>query len=95
MKDLTNKKILFIICGGVSAYKSLETIRLFKKNNAEMDMGTFKYVKQGVRSGSEDKAGMIFDDGFKKQYIENYMEESVVHQNVFDEEQIKINTCRL
>ena len=36
MKDLTNRKILFIICGGVSAYKSLETIRLFKKNNAEI-----------------------------------------------------------
>ena len=36
MKDLTNKKILFIICGGISAYKSLETIRLFKKNNAEI-----------------------------------------------------------
>ena len=36
MKDLINKKILFIICGGVSAYKCLETIRLFKKNNAEI-----------------------------------------------------------
>ncbi len=36
MKDLTNKKILFIICGGVAAYKSLEVIRLFKKNNAEI-----------------------------------------------------------
>ena len=36
MKDLSNKKILFIICGGISAYKSLETIRLFKKNNAEV-----------------------------------------------------------
>ena len=36
MKDLTNKKILFIICGGISAYKSLETIRLLKKDNAEV-----------------------------------------------------------
>ena len=36
MKNLLNKKILFIICGGISAYKSLETIRLFKKNNAEV-----------------------------------------------------------
>ena len=36
MKDLTNKKILFIICGGVAAYKSLEVIRLFKKSNAEI-----------------------------------------------------------
>ena len=36
MKNLNNKKILFIVCGGVSAYKSLETIRLFKKDNAEI-----------------------------------------------------------
>ncbi len=36
MGNLSNKKILFIICGGVSAYKSLETIRIFKKNNAEI-----------------------------------------------------------
>jgi phosphopantothenoylcysteine decarboxylase/phosphopantothenate--cysteine ligase len=36
MKNLLNKKILFIICGGISAYKSLETIRLFKKNGAEI-----------------------------------------------------------
>jgi phosphopantothenoylcysteine decarboxylase/phosphopantothenate--cysteine ligase len=32
MKNLLNKKILFIICGGISAYKSLETIRLLKKS---------------------------------------------------------------
>ena len=36
MKNLLNKKILFIICGGISAYKSLETIRLFKKKGAEI-----------------------------------------------------------
>ncbi|MBT7423794.1 MAG: bifunctional phosphopantothenoylcysteine decarboxylase/phosphopantothenate--cysteine ligase CoaBC, partial [Candidatus Marinimicrobia bacterium] len=36
MKNLLNKKILFIICGGISAYKSLEIIRLFKKKGAEI-----------------------------------------------------------
>jgi phosphopantothenoylcysteine decarboxylase / phosphopantothenate---cysteine ligase len=36
MKNLLNKKILYIICGGISAYKSLEAIRLFKKNGAEI-----------------------------------------------------------
>ena len=36
MKNLKNKKILFIICGGVSAYKTLEIVRLFKKDNAEI-----------------------------------------------------------
>ena len=36
MENLLNKKILFIICGGISAYKSLETIRLFKRNGADI-----------------------------------------------------------
>jgi len=36
MKNVLNKKILFIICGGISAYKSLETIRLLKKNGSEI-----------------------------------------------------------
>ena len=31
MNNLNNKKILLIICGGISAYKSLEIIRLLKK----------------------------------------------------------------
>ena len=32
MNNLNNKKILLIICGGIAAYKSLEMIRLLKKN---------------------------------------------------------------
>ena len=32
MNNLNNKKVLLIICGGIAAYKSLEIIRLFKKN---------------------------------------------------------------
>ncbi len=35
MGNLNNKKILFIICGGISAYKSLEVIRMLKKSCAE------------------------------------------------------------
>jgi len=34
MNNLDNKKILLIICGGIAAYKSLEIIRLLKKNGA-------------------------------------------------------------
>ena len=34
MGNLNNKKILLIICGGIAAYKSLELIRLLKKNGA-------------------------------------------------------------
>lgn len=33
MNNLKNKKVLLIICGGIAAYKSLEIIRLLKKNN--------------------------------------------------------------
>ncbi len=36
MKNLLNKKILIIICGGISAYKSLDIIRLFKKSGAKI-----------------------------------------------------------
>ena len=34
MNNLNNKKVLLIICGGIAAYKSLEIIRLLKKNGA-------------------------------------------------------------
>ncbi len=33
MNNLSNKKILLIICGGIAAYKSLEIIRILKKSN--------------------------------------------------------------
>ena len=36
MKNLENKKILLVICGGIAAYKSLELIRIFKKNKSKI-----------------------------------------------------------
>ena len=36
MKNLDSKKILLIICGGIAAYKSLEIIRLLKKNGSNV-----------------------------------------------------------
>ncbi len=36
MKNLKGKKILLIICGGIAAYKSLEIIRLLKKNGSSV-----------------------------------------------------------
>ena len=36
MNKLEGKKILLIICGGIAAYKSLEIIRLFKKNGTNI-----------------------------------------------------------
>ena len=73
MKDLTTKKILFIICGGVSAYKSLETIRLFKKNNAEIKTIITKSAKQFVTplSITSISQGKVYDDLFS---VENETE---------------------
>jgi phosphopantothenoylcysteine decarboxylase/phosphopantothenate--cysteine ligase len=66
MKDLTNKKILFIICGGVSAYKSLETIRLFKKNNAEIKTILTKSAREFVTplSITSLSQGKVYEDLF-------------------------------
>ena len=36
MKNLNGKKILLIICGGIAAYKSLEVIRILKKNGSSV-----------------------------------------------------------
>ncbi len=36
MKNLNNKKILLVICGGIAAYKSLELIRILKKNGCQI-----------------------------------------------------------
>ena len=70
MKNLTNKKVLFIICGGVSAYKSLETIRLFKINNAEIKTILTKSAKKFVTPLSvvSLSQGKVYDDLFS---IEN------------------------
>ena len=66
MRDLTNKKILFIICGGISAYKSLETIRIFKKHNAEIKTVLTKNAKEFVTplSVASLSQGKIYDDLF-------------------------------
>ena len=73
MKDLTSKKILFIICGGVSAYKSLETIRLFKKNNAEIKTILTKSAKEFVTplSVASLSQGKVYDELFN---VENESE---------------------
>ena len=73
MNDLINKKILFIICGGISAYKSLETIRLFKKSNAEIKTILTKSAKEFVTplSIASLSQGKVYDDLFN---IENETE---------------------
>ena len=48
MNNLLEKKILLIICGGISAYKSLEVIRLLKKEKAEVKTILTKSAKEFV-----------------------------------------------
>ena len=73
MKNLANKKILFIICGGIAAYKSLELIRLFRKNNATirtiLTLSAKKFVTPlSIASLSQ---GKVYEDLFS---IENEVE---------------------
>ena len=48
MKNLKDKKILLIICGGISAYKSLETIRILKKIGCEIKTVLTKSAREFV-----------------------------------------------
>jgi phosphopantothenoylcysteine decarboxylase/phosphopantothenate--cysteine ligase len=66
MNILLQKKILLIICGGISAYKSLELIRLFKKQGVEVKTILTKSAKEfvtplSVASLSQEK---VYDDLF-------------------------------
>ena len=73
MIDLSNKKILLVICGGISAYKSLEIIRGLKKNNAQVKTILTKSAKEfvtplSISSLSQEK---VYDDIFS---VENESE---------------------
>ena len=73
MKNLLNKKILFIICGGISAYKSLETIRLFKNNGAEIKTVLTSSAKEFITplSVASLSQGKVYSDLFS---VENEAE---------------------
>ncbi len=66
MNNIENKKILLIICGGISAYKSLEIIRILKKQGAQVKSILTKSGKEfvtplSVASLSKEK---VYDDLF-------------------------------
>ena len=66
MNNIENKKILLIICGGISAYKSLEIIRLLKKQGATVKSILTQSAKEfvtplSVASLSQEK---VYDDLF-------------------------------
>ena len=70
MDNLSNKKILLVICGGISAYKSLEIIRGLKKRKVQIKTILTKSAKEfvtplSVSSLSQEK---VYDDIFN---IEN------------------------
>jgi phosphopantothenoylcysteine decarboxylase / phosphopantothenate---cysteine ligase len=73
MKNLLNKKILYIICGGISAYKSLETIRFFKKNGAEIKTILTNSAKEFITplSVASLSQGKVYSDLFS---VENETE---------------------
>jgi phosphopantothenoylcysteine decarboxylase / phosphopantothenate---cysteine ligase len=66
MNNLSQKKILLIICGGISAYKSLELIRLLKKKGVELKTILTKSAKEFVTSLSVASLskGKVYDDLF-------------------------------
>ena len=66
MNNIVNKKILLVICGGISAYKSLEIIRLLKKRGAIVKSILTKSAKEfvtplSVASLTQEK---VYDDLF-------------------------------
>ena len=64
MNNIANKKILLIICGGISAYKSLEIIRLLKKKGATVKTILTKSAKEFVTplSVASLSQGKVYDD---------------------------------
>ena len=66
MNNIANKKILLIICGGISAYKSLEIIRLLKKKGATVKTILTKSAKEFVTplSVASLSQGKVYDDLF-------------------------------
>jgi phosphopantothenoylcysteine decarboxylase/phosphopantothenate--cysteine ligase len=66
MNNLSQRKILLIICGGISAYKSLELIRLLKKQGMDIKTILTKSAKEfvtplSVASLSQER---VYDDLF-------------------------------
>jgi len=66
VNNIVKKKILFVICGGISAYKTLETIRLFKKDDAEIKTIVTASAKQFITplSIAALSQGKVYDELF-------------------------------
>ena len=66
MNNLSDKKILLIICGGISAYKSLDLIRLLNKQGSKIKTILTKSAKEFVTdlSVTSLSQGKVYDDLF-------------------------------
>jgi phosphopantothenoylcysteine decarboxylase/phosphopantothenate--cysteine ligase len=66
MKNLKDKRILVIICGGIAAYKCLETIRILKKSGCEIKTILTRSAKEFVTplSIASISQGKVYDDLF-------------------------------
>jgi len=66
MNNLFQKKILLVICGGISAYKSLELIRLLRKQDVEVKTILTKSAKEFITplSVASLSQGKVYDDLF-------------------------------
>ena len=66
MSSLKDKKILIVICGGISAYKSLEFLRALRKNQAEIKTIITKSAKEFVTplSITSLSQGKVYEDLF-------------------------------
>ena len=73
MNILSERKILLVICGGISAYKSLELIRLLKKQGVKIKTILTKSAKEFVTplSIASLSQGKVYDDLFN---VENESE---------------------
>ena len=72
INNLKNKKILLIIGGGIAAYKTLDLIRILKKNNAEVKVILTKSGKKFVTPLSVSTLSMnnVYDDLFNENNYE-------------------------
>ena len=66
MNSLLKKKILIVICGGISAYKVLDVIRSLKKEGAEVKTILTKNSKEFITplSVSALSQGKVYEDMF-------------------------------
>ena len=66
MNNLSQKKVLLVICGGISAYKSLELIRLLRRQDVEVKTILTKSAKEFVTplSVASLSQGKVYDDLF-------------------------------